>query len=249
MGRLDGKVAVVTGGSQGMGASHARKMAEEGATVVITDIIEEAGKKVAEEIGGNAFFMKLNVAKEDEWKSTASEIVRRFGKIDILVNNAGIGIFKRIDEITSNEFEKTMMINAFSVFYSLKAVVPFMKEKGGSIINISSIDGVIGEIGSIGYGASKFAVTGMTKCAALELAQYGIRVNSVHPGAVDTAMGAEGSEAAGLGENPYVSVPMKRAARPEEISNLVVFLASEESSYITGSEVIIDGGKICGTTW
>lgn len=248
MSRLDGKVAIITGASQGMGAMHARRLAAEGARVVLTDIQQDAGKKLAEEIGGEAAFLMLDVTSEEDWSRVVADTVDRFGRIDVMVNNAGIGIFKSLEDLSVAEYEKTMTINATSVFLSMRAVLPVMKRTGGSIINISSIDGLVGEESSIAYGASKFAVTGMTKTAAMELGGYGIRVNSVHPGAVATELGDAASETLGM-KDPYRTIPLQRAGEVGEISNLIVFLASDEASYITGAEMVIDGGKIAGTTW
>ncbi len=248
---LFGKVAIITGASQGMGASHARRLAEEGATVILTDILDEKGNLLATDIANGAVYYHLDVSSEKEWSDLAEKIGKEYEHIDILVNNAGVATFESIENIKTEIFLRDMSIDAYSVFYSVRAVLPFMKENGGSIINISSIDGLIGEPDSVSYVAAKFAVTGLTKAIAMDLVKYNIRVNSVHPGAVNTDIVAAANEAIDLAgaENPFRLVPMERAAQPEEISNLIAFLASEQSSYITGAQFIIDGGKLCTTNW
>lgn len=248
---LNGKVAIITGAAQGMGESHARRLAEEGAMVILTDIKDEQGEAVARSIGENARYCHLDVSDENQWNELGKMIGEKYGHIDILVNNAGIATFESIEEISTATFLRDMSIDAYSVFYSVRAVLPYMKEGGGSIINISSIDGLVGEPDSVSYVASKFAVTGLTKTIAMDLVKYNIRVNSIHPGAVATDIVAAANDAVGLTDavNPFELVPMKRAADPQEISNLVAFLASEQSSYITGAQLVIDGGKLCTTNW
>lgn len=241
--KLENKVAIITGGARGMGASHARRFVAEGAKVVITDILEKEGKAVADELGGNAIFIKHDVTKWDEWQNVVSTAESKFGPVNILVNNAGIGFVKLIEEITEEEYRKTVDINQVSVFLGMKAVVSSMKKtKNGSIVNISSVAGLLALPQYITYSASKFAVRGMTKVGALEFADYGIRVNSVHPGLIDTPMTQDENNAASLAEFAK-SIPLKRAARPEEVTNLVLYLASDDSSYSTGSEFVIDGGS------
>jgi 3alpha(or 20beta)-hydroxysteroid dehydrogenase len=241
--KLENKVAIITGGARGMGASHARRFVAEGAKVVITDILEKEGKAVADELGSNAIFVKHDVTKWDEWQNVVSTAESKFGPVNILVNNAGIGFVKLIEEITEEEYRKTVDINQVSVFLGMKAVVSSMKKtKNGSIVNISSVAGLLALPQYITYSASKFAVRGMTKVGALEFADYGIRVNSVHPGLIDTPMTQDENNAASLAEFAK-SIPLKRAARPEEVTNLVLYLASDDSSYSTGSEFVIDGGS------
>lgn len=240
MGRLSGKVAVITGGARGMGASHVRKFVEEGAKVVFTDILEQEGQALAAELGDNARFVKHDVTNAEEWQTVVEEAENTYGPVNILVNNAGITMAKSIMAITEEEYRRIVDINQVSVFLGMKAVVPSMqKTEGGSIVNISSVNGLVG--GAVGYTDTKFAVRGITKAAALELANYGIRVNSVHPGAVETPMIVQEDTKAAV-EAWAKTLPMKRVGKPEEVSNLVVFLASDESSYSTGSEFVIDGG-------
>lgn len=242
MGRLDGKVAIITGGARGMGASHARKFLEEGAKVMITDILDKEGEALANELGGNIKFMKHDVKKGSEWEKVVTETESAFGPVSILVNNAGIALIKPMDEITEEDYRKVIDINQVSVFLGMKHVHKSMsKAKNGSIINISSVSGLRGSNGTIAYDASKFAVRGMTKSAAIELGAEGIRVNSIHPGIIETPMIMQ-EDAKDAVRELAKEIPLKRTAQPEEVSNLVVFLASDESSYSTGSEFVIDGG-------
>lgn len=240
MGRLDGKVAIVTGGARGMGASHVRRFVKEGAKVVFTDINAEGGKALEAELGENVKFVQQDVTKADDWKKVIEEAENTFGPVNILVNNAGISMSKSLMEITEEEYRRIIDINQVSVFLGTKAVVPSMqKAGGGSIINISSINGIVG--GAIGYTDSKFAVRGFTKAVALQLAHLGIRVNSVHPGVIETPMVTQGDAVEVIKEFAK-QIPVGRMAQPEEVSNLVLYLASDESSYSTGSEFVIDGG-------
>lgn len=240
MGRLTGKVAIITGGARGMGESHVRKFIAEGAKVVLTDLNVEAGRALAGELGENAKFIKQDVSSEADWATVVAEAESAFGSVHILVNNAGISIASSIAQMTLEQYRKIVDINQVSVFLGMKAVLPSMqKVENGSIVNISSINGLVG--GAIGYTDTKFAVRGMTKAAAIEFAHYGIRVNSVHPGIIETPMVTE-SDALEQIKALANHIPLKRLAQSEEVSNLVLFLASEESSYSTGSEFVIDGG-------
>jgi len=241
-GRLEGKVAIITGGARGMGAAHAAKFIEEGAKVVITDILEKEGTALAGELGENTMFIKHDTTKQSDWKHVVSTAEATFGPVGILVNNAGISFTKRIEDISEAEYKRVIDINQVSVFIGMKEILTSMRRaKGGSIVNISSLAGITGYPGEIAYAASKFAVTGMTKVAALEFAAYGIRVNSVHPGLILTPM--TGTKEFTETKNEVTkTIPLKRAAQPNEVSNLVLFLASDEASYSTGSEFIIDGG-------
>jgi 3alpha(or 20beta)-hydroxysteroid dehydrogenase len=240
MAKLDGKVAIITGASQGMGASHARLFISEGAKVVITDINEEKGRALADELGDNAVFIKQDVASEDDWQKVVDQTVDKFGKIDILVNNAGISFNKSLAEITTADYLKIFQINQLSVFLGMKTVAPVMEKNGaGSIVNVSSMNGLVG--GAIGYTDTKFAVRGMTKAAALQLAHSGIRVNSVHPGVISTPMIHQGDSEAVIKEFAK-AIPLQRVAEPEEVSKMVLFLASDDASYSTGSEFVVDGG-------
>lgn len=238
--RLEGKIAIITGGARGMGASHARKFVEEGAKVVITDILEKDGEALANELGKNSLFVKHDVTNEDEWNTVVEKAEETFGFVNVLVNNAGIGLNKPIEEITVEEYMKVININQVGVLLGMKTVVPSMKKaKGGSIINISSLSGFGGTYGQVAYDASKFAVRGMTKTAALEFADHNIRVNSVHPGVIETPILIGHEETI---KSISDQIPMKRIGQPEEVSKLIVFLASDESSFSTGSEFTIDGG-------
>lgn len=242
MKRFEGKVVLITGGARGQGASHARKFVEEGAKVVFTDILVEEGEKLASELGPNAKFMKHDVSKASDWEKVVAETEATFGPINVLVNNAGIVISKGLQDLTEEEYRRVIDINQLSVFLGMKYVVPSMKKtEKGSIINISSINGLRGSASSFAYDASKFAVRGMTKSAAMELAEYGIRVNSIHPGIIETPMVVQ-EDTKDMVKELAKSIPLKRTAQPEEVTNLVLFLASEESSYSTGSEFVIDGG-------
>lgn len=238
--RLEGKVAIVTGAAQGMGASHVKRFIKEGAKVVFTDINEELGKSFEVELGENAKFVKQDVTSEADWKNVVDQTVETFGGIDILVNNAGISFSTPLLELSEKDYRKIVDINQVSVFLGIKAVVPTMTEaKSGSIINISSMNGLVG--GAVGYTDTKFAVRGITKAAALQVGALGIRVNSVHPGVVETPMVTEG-DAVELIKEFAKHIPVQRIAKPEEVSNLVLYLASDESAYSTGSEFVIDGG-------
>lgn len=240
MARLNDKVVIVTGAAQGMGASHARLFIEEGAKVVLTDLNAEKGQALAVELGADALFVTQDVTSEEGWKDVIEAAEKRFGRIDVLVNNAGITMAKSILDTSLADYRRILEINQVSVFLGMKAVIGSMKKAGGgSIVNISSINGLVG--GAIGYTDSKFAVRGMTKAAAIECAAYGIRVNSVHPGVIETPMVGQGDTKAAV-EEFAKSIPLKRIATSEEVSQLVLFLASDDSSYSTGSEFVVDGG-------
>ncbi|MFD1124284.1 glucose 1-dehydrogenase [Lentilactobacillus raoultii] len=240
MGKLDDKVAIITGASQGMGASHAKLFINEGAKVVITDINEEKGQQLAKTLGDNALFVKQDVSSEADWQKVIQTTLDHFGKLDILVNNAGISFNKSLEEITVDDYLKIFKINQLSVFLGTKYAAEAMKKNGsGSIVNISSMNGLVG--GAVGYTDTKFAVRGLTKAAALQLAHDGIRVNSVHPGVISTPMIHQGDSEAVIKEFAK-AIPLQRVAEPEEVSKMVLFLASDDSSYSTGSEFVIDGG-------
>lgn len=240
MGKLDNKVAIITGGARGMGESHVRKFVSEGAKVVFTDLNEEGGLALEKELGENVKFVKQDVSKAEDWAKVIETAESVFGPVNILVNNAGISMSKSIFEMTEAEYRKIIDINQVSVFLGIKAVIPSMqKAGGGSIVNISSMNGLVG--GAVGYTDSKFAVRGITKAVALQVAGLGIRVNSVHPGVIETPMVTQG-DAVDVIKEFAKQIPLQRMAQPEEVSNLVLFLASDESSYSTGSEFVIDGG-------
>ncbi|MBR3118967.1 MULTISPECIES: glucose 1-dehydrogenase [Oceanobacillus] len=239
MGRVSGKVAIVTGGASGMGASHVRKLMTEGAKVVFTDVATGEGKALQAELGEGVLFLQHDVTDAARWEQVVAKTEKTFGPVNILVNNAGINYSEHLENFPEEAYRKVIDVNQTAVFLGMKAVVPSMKKaKHGSIINISSIGGLRGRTAGIAYGASKFAVTGMTKVAALELGQYQIRVNSIHPSLVNTGMF---SEQAG-GDAVATDRPLNRVLTKEEVSNLVLYLASDESSYTTGAECVIDGG-------
>lgn len=240
MNQLENKVAIITGGAQGMGATHAKRFIQEGAKVVITDLNEEKGTALGKELGENCLFIKQNVTQATDWQHVIEATEKTFGPVNILVNNAGITMRKSILETTEEDYRRIVEINQVAVFLGIKAVIPSMqKAQNGSIINISSINGIVG--GAVGYTDTKFAVRGLTKAAALECARYGIRVNSVHPGVIATPMLSQDDTKEAI-EKFAKHIPLGRVAQPEEVTNLVLFLASDESKYSTGSEFIVDGG-------
>jgi 3alpha(or 20beta)-hydroxysteroid dehydrogenase len=250
MGRLDGKVALISGGARGMGNAEARLFAREGARVVIGDVEQSEGEALAREIGDAARFVKLDVTQFEEWESAVGGTLAAFGRLDVLVNNAGIVIPSLMRDLSLENYQKVIDVNQTGVFLGMKAVTPAMEKTGaGSIVNISSIDGMIGMDLVFSYVASKFAVRGMTRVAALELAPIGIRVNSVHPGFVHTRLGNP-DDVPEIREllDGYSKrrVPLGRTGEPEDIANLVLFLASDEASFITGSEFVADGGMLAG---
>ena len=244
--RLEGKVAIVTGGAHGMGAAEARLFAREGARVVIADIREEDARQVEAEIaeaGGEAMFVELNVADEAAWEAAVRQTVARFGKLDVLVNNAGISGSRETDFRSVEAWDRLMSVNARGVFLGMKHAIPEMRKAGGgAIVNISSISGIVGqEYVHPGYNASKGAVRIVTKAAAVQHAGEGIRVNSVHPGMMPPMLGSENRDPEQR-RNSLSNVPMGRAGEVEEVANAVLFLASDEASYITGAELVVDGG-------
>ena len=244
MGRLDGKVAIITGGAGGMGKMHGKYFIREGAKVVIADLESSDGKNVADELGENAMFVAFDVTDESSWESLVKETEDKLGPVNVLVNNAGIVSQGSIADTSLEKYRQTIHINQDGVFLGMKHVLPSMKKvDNGSIINISSIAGMVGGENNLAYTASKFAVRGMTKAAAAEFAQFGIRVNSVHPGVIRTPM-TEQEGVKELVQEMEKDIPLKRIAEPEEITNLVLFLASDESSYSTGTEFVADGGLI-----
>ena len=245
--RLEGKVAIITGGANGMGAEECRIFAREGAKVVIADVMEEEGKQVEAEIaesGGDAVFMKLDVTSESDWREAVDATLARYGKLDILVNNAGISGTHHPDSMSVEAWDTFMDINAKGVFLGMKSVIPQMQSAGGgSIVNISSISGIVGQnVIHMGYNASKGAVRIVTKSAAVQYAQDGIRVNSVHPGAMPPMRSSSAARDPDMRSGMVENVPMRRIGLPEEVGYAVLFLASDEASYITGAELVVDGG-------
>ncbi|HIN04811.1 MAG TPA: SDR family oxidoreductase [Dehalococcoidia bacterium] len=245
--RLENKVALISGGARGMGAAEARMFAREGAKVVIGDLLEAEGRQVEAEInelGGECVFVHLDVTQEAEWQLAVETAVARFGKLDILVNNAGIALRGVLEDTSSEDWDRVMAVNAKGVFLGTKAAIPEMRKAGGgSIVNISSMSGLVGQsyIQPV-YNASKGAVRIFTKSAAIQYAKEGIRVNSVHPGPIDTPMAGERLTNAELQRQADERSPMGRTAHPDEVAYGVLFLASDEASFMTGSELVIDGG-------
>lgn len=246
MGRLDNKVAVITGAAGGMGKADALLFAREGAKVAITDLQDDKIKDVVAEIealGGEAIGLKHNVASEEDWVRVVDETLKKFGKIDILVNNAGISNATPFMDLTVEGWEKTMTINVTSIFLGQKYVIPHMIEAGGgSIVNISSIAGLTGGSGAGPYTASKGAVRMLTKATAVDYAKHNIRCNSIHPGYIETPMTVDMFKDEQMTQWFQSQTPLPRLGKPEDIANGVLFLASDESSYITGVELPIDGG-------
>lgn len=242
MGRLADKVALITGGAKGQGAVEAALFAREGATVVITDVLDAAGEAVAKDTG--ATYLHQDVTDEARWSAVVETILDAHGRLDVLVNNAGIFHAGRLTDTDAAAYDRVIAVNQKGVFLGMKAAAGPMCEAGrGTIVNISSLAGMEGSPGAFAYGASKWAVRGMTKAAAQELGRYGVRVNSVHPGFIDTDMMHE-TPALTSGKFDKVKrmIPLGRAAEAEEVARLVLFLASDESSYCTGAEFIVDGG-------
>lgn len=238
-GRVEGKVVIVTGAARGQGAAEARLLAREGAKVVVTDVLD--GGPVAEEAGGR--YLRHDVSSAEQWAEVVDAVVAGHGRIDGLVNNAAILLGARLLDTTEEDYRRIVDVNQIGVFLGMKAVAARMKEQGsGSIVNISSGAGIRATTGSFAYAASKFAVTGMTKAGALELARYGIRVNSVHPGIIDTPMVAPADGDTTFNDRLVRATPMRRMAQPEEVANLVLYLISDESSFSTGAEFVVDGG-------
>ena len=240
MARVSGKVALISGGARGMGAAHARKLIDEGAKVVIGDLLDEVGAATAAELGENARFVHLDVTKPEDWDAAVALAVSEFGGLDVLVNNAGIVNFAPIEEYTLEQWNLIIAINLTGTFNGIKAAIPALKASGkGSIVNISSTAGLKGVAGIPGYTAAKFAVRGLTKEVAIDLGRYNIRANSIHPGNIRTPM-TDGLEV------DQSLVPLGRMGLAEELSNMVLFLASDESSFSTGAEFVADGGETAG---
>jgi len=248
-GRLADKVALVSGAAQGQGAAEVRRFVEEGARVVVTDVLANGARAVADELGPAAMAVALDVTDPAQWDAAVRAAMREFGRIDVLVNNAGIGIPPRVMEsVAPEDHRRTMAVNLDGVLFGMRAVVPAMRDGGGgSIVNISSIDGIVGVAGMTSYAASKFAVTGLTRSAALELGRFGIRVNSVHPGVIASPMVDQAPpEVRARLDRLMAQQPIPRMGAPEEVAALVLFLASDESSYCTGAQFVIDGGHLAG---
>ena len=245
MGRLDGKVALITGAARGQGEAAVRAFVEEGARVVIADVNDIEGKKLADDLGDATVYQHLDVTQEGDWAAAIERTAGEFGLLTVLVNNAGILHFSALEQTTLADYERVIKVNQIGAFLGMRSVVKPMSEAGGgSIVNVSSVEGLAGMPFLIAYTASKFAIRGMTKVAALELGVKNVRVNSVHPGVIDTkmisdAVGGIDVDLSRVGKK----VALGRVGRAEEVARLVVFLASEDSSYCTGAEFVADGGS------
>lgn len=246
MGRVEGKIAIVTGAARGMGAAHARQLVEQGARVVLTDMLDAEGQATAAALGAQARYLHHDVTKETEWQQIVTATEETFGPVSVLVNNAGIVAYSPIELMQESDYRRVIDVNQVSVFLGMKSVFPSMtRAGGGSIINISSIAGLIGAAGALGYTASKFAVRGMTKVAAVEFAPRNIRVNSVHPGLIQTPMTKPTPESEASVTQFIAATPLGRAGEPDEVASIVLWLASDESSFSTGAEFVVDGGMSC----
>ncbi|MEY2448687.1 MAG: 3alpha(or 20beta)-hydroxysteroid dehydrogenase [Acidimicrobiaceae bacterium] len=240
-GRMSGKVAVVTGAARGQGEAEARLFVAEGAQVILTDVLDERGHEVAESIGSSARFVHHDVTSEQDWDRVVAAAVMGFGRLDVLVNNAGVSRIRSIQTETIEDFERVMTVNAGGVFLGIRsAIAPMRAAGGGSIVNIASVAALVGISERIAYTASKFAVRGMTRTAAIELAPYRIRVNAVHPGPIATEMLGGGEEQVGR------KLPIGRVGTTDDVAQFVLYLASDESSFVTGSEMAVDGAMTCG---
>jgi 3alpha(or 20beta)-hydroxysteroid dehydrogenase len=241
LGRVEGKVALVSGAARGMGAEFAKRLLAEGASVVLGDVLDAEGAATQAELGGNSRYIHLDVTQPSGWKEAVALAVAEFGALDVLVNNAGIVNFGPIDEYTLEMWNAVIAVNLTGTFLGMQAAIPELKKstKSPSIVNMSSITGLQAFEGLPGYAASKFGIRGLTKAAALDLGKYGIRVNSVHPGTIRTPM----TDGLGLTTG---HVALNRIGEPSELANLVLFLASDEASFSTGAEFLADGGEFAG---
>ena len=247
MARLDGKVALITGAARGQGEAEARRFVAEGARVVLGDVLDEEGRRVAESLGERAVWMRHDVSSEASWAAFVDTAKRRFGRVDVLINNAGVLVIAPIASITLEQYMRVINVNQVGCLLGMRAVIPAMAEAGGgSIINIASTAGLEGVACLVGYVSSKFAIRGMTKTAAIELGPLKIRVNVICPGGIDTSMG-RGDDFGAVDTSSYFSgLPIPRIGRPDEVARAAVFLASDDSSYCTGAELLVDGGMLAG---
>ncbi|MFV0259516.1 MAG: glucose 1-dehydrogenase [Acidimicrobiales bacterium] len=240
MGTLDGKVALITGGARGQGAAEGRLFAAEGATVHLTDVLDDEGKATAAEV--SATFHHHDVTSAAQWADVTAAVMAADGRIDVLINNAGIFRIEPMSTTSDDLWNQIIAINQTGVFLGMRTVAPIMTgQRSGSIINISSVAGLRGSGAAFAYGASKWAVRGMTKSAALELAPHGVRVNSIHPGIIDTPM-AEEFDRVGVRDQVKANIPVGYLASAEDVAKLALYLASDASAYSTGSEFVVDGG-------
>lgn len=242
MADLTGKIALITGAARGQGAAEARLFVERGARVVLADVLAAEGKQLADELGDAARFVRHDVTSDDNWHSAVAVAISEFGGLHVLVNNAAIYTVKPLTETTPEELERILQVNLIGAFRGIRSVVGPMSKTGGSIVNISSQAGLAGLMGHSAYGSSKWGLRGLSKTAALELGPSGIRVNSVHPGPIATLMVPHLT----TGPGSFPTLPLQRTGVPTEVAELVAFLASDASSYITGAEVTVDGGLAAG---
>ena len=246
-GNLDGKVAVITGGARGMGAATVRRFVAEGARVLIGDVLDDEGTALAAELGEAARFVHLDVSSEAEWTAARDAALEAFGQIDVLVNNAGVLLFRTIQETSLDDYKRVLGINLEGTFLGVRIIGAHMLERGsGSIVNISSADGMKGANGLGAYCSTKWGIRGLTRVAAMEYGHRGVRVNSVHPGGVDTSMGNPFSEERAEVNKRYHMVPLQRVGDPDEVARVSAFLASDAAPYLCGSEIAVDGGMLTG---
>jgi 3alpha(or 20beta)-hydroxysteroid dehydrogenase len=241
MGALQGKVAIITGASRGQGAAEARLFYAEGAAVVLTDVVSHGGHELAEELGERAVFIRHDVSDKTGWAQVADSAKSHFGGIDILVNNAGVTGYQSVETIEAAEMQRYLDIHLYGAIFGIQAVLPLMAPRGGAIINVASTAALRGNASYVGYGVSKWAVRGLTRYAAHDLVKHNIRINTILPGGVDTPM-LNRPDATALVAAARAAVPMKRFGTAEELAKVALFLASDASSYLTGSEIVVDGG-------
>jgi 3alpha(or 20beta)-hydroxysteroid dehydrogenase len=243
---LEGRVAIITGGARGQGAAEGRLFAAEGARVVLTDVLDDEGTEVARSLPNDATFVHHDVASEADWANVVGLTLHRYGQIDVLINNAGVGFTAPLIETSLDDFKRLVNVNQVGTFLGIRAVTPPMIKTGsGTIINVSSTSGLRGMKNGLAYSATKWAVRGMTRCAALELAPFGIKVNSIHPGVTDTAF--LGGMSDGVRRMLTGEIPVGRFGQPEDVARMALFLASDLCSFSTGSEFVVDGGTTAGS--
>lgn len=240
MSDLNGRVALVTGGARGIGAAYVRALHLAGARVVVADVLADEGRALVDELGERTLFVRLDVTDEAQWAEAVDAAVAAFGSLEVLVNNAGIANAAPIEHLTTEKWNSVIAVNLTGTFFGCRAVVPVMKQQGrGSIINISSVEGMRGSRGLHGYTAAKFGVRGLSASLAVELGPFGIRVNSVHPGFINTSMTSRIDPA-------HLDIPLGRPGEPEDLAGTIVFLAGDASSFTSGAEFVVDGGMIAG---
>ena len=247
MARLAGKVAIITGGARGMGAATGRLFVREGARIAIADILDDAGEALAAELGAGAIYAHHDVTDAASWTALIGQSESSLGPVDILVNNAGVLLFRTLLDTSQEDYERVLRVNLVGEFLGIKAVAPGMIARGkGSIVNISSVDGMKGANGLAAYSSSKWGVRGLTRVAALELGHRGVRVNSVHPGGIDTVMTNAAGQARAEVDQRFGNIPLQRVGAPEEVAEATLFLASDAASYLCGAEIAVDGGMLTG---